>query len=193
MRGSSGFGRAWEMADQREKRAGVIEDMGTVNAWARTQPWADASRIVIAGGSYGGWIVLMGLERQPKLWSAGLDLFGIADLRTLLRTTDKTVRAMFIEEFGEPDQDAALLAAWSPLADAARIGAPLFVYQGQNDPRVPRAESDAIVKVLRKRGVAVEYMVAKDEGHSVAHRENQIELLSRAARFLEEHAAPAAP
>jgi dipeptidyl aminopeptidase/acylaminoacyl peptidase len=185
--GSTGFGRAWELADNREKRGDVLRDMESLNRWVKAQPWADPGKVVVFGGSYGGWVVLMGLTRQPGPWSAGVDLVGVADLRTLLRSTDQTIRAVFVDEFGDLDRDEALLAAWSPLPDAAKIRAPLFVYQGANDPRVPRGESDAIVSAVRRNGLPVEYMIAADEGHSLDRRENQIAFLSRSARFLEEH------
>ncbi|MGZ6029637.1 MAG: alpha/beta hydrolase family protein, partial [Myxococcaceae bacterium] len=187
VRGSTGFGRAWEMADNREKRGDVLKDIASVNAWVKQQPWADPGRVVIFGGSYGGWVVLMGLTHQQALWSAGIDLVGVADLRTLLRSTDQLIRAIFVDEFGDLEKDQALLAAWSPLPDVDKITAPLFVYQGQNDPRVPRAESDAIVRALRSHARPVEYMIAPNEGHSLDRRENQIEFYSRTARFLEEH------
>jgi dipeptidyl aminopeptidase/acylaminoacyl peptidase len=92
-----------------------------------------------------------------------------------------------VDEFGDVEKDRDLLAAWSPLRDADRITAPLFVYQGANDPRVLRSESDAIVTALRRSGRPVEYMIAADEGHSLDRRENQIEFFARTARFLEEH------
>lgn len=187
VRGSTGFGRAWEMADNREKRGDVLRDMETVNRWIRAQPWADGERIVLFGGSYGGWVVLMGLTRQQALWKVGIDLVGVADLATLLASTDQAIRSIFVDEFGDLEKDRELLAAWSPLADADRITAPLFVYQGENDPRVRRSESDAIVRALRRKGLPVEYMIAKDEGHSLDRRENQIEFFARTARFLEEH------
>jgi len=91
-----------------------------------------------------------------------------------------------VTEFGDVDKDVALLDAWSPIHDVAKIAAPLFVYSGQNDPRVPRSESDSIVVALRTRGVPVEYMVAANEGHTVDRRETKIELLTRTARFLED-------
>jgi dipeptidyl aminopeptidase/acylaminoacyl peptidase len=72
------------------------------------------------------------------------------------------------------------------MRDRDKIVAPLFVYAGQNDPRVPRSESDAIVRALRERGIPVEYMVAATEGHTVDRRETKIELLTRTARFLED-------
>ena len=87
-------------------------------------------------------------------------------------------------------KDAAFLKTISPIEAIDKINDPLFVYAGANDPRVPRAESDQVVKALRERGVPVEYMVADNEGHSVARRENQIALYSRVARFLEQELAP---
>jgi dipeptidyl aminopeptidase/acylaminoacyl peptidase len=188
VRGSTGFGRSYEMADNREKRGNVLRDMATVNAWVRAQPWCDASRVVVFGGSYGGYLTLMALTRQPQLWRAGVDLYGTTNLRTFMRSTDQAIRSILTPEFGDPDRDGDLLDAYSPSRDIANIVAPLFVYAGQNDPRVPRAESDAIVVALRERGVPVEYMVAPDEGHSIDHRDNRVELMTRVARFLEDNA-----
>jgi dipeptidyl aminopeptidase/acylaminoacyl peptidase len=186
VRGSSGFGRAYEQADNREKRADWLKDVETVNAWAKSQPWCDPDRVVVSGQSYGGYTTLMALTRQPSLWRAGVDLYGPADLRSLLMKTDQAIRSVFVDEFGDVDKDAALLALFSPLKDVDKIQAPLFVYQGENDPRVVRSESDSIVVALRKRGVPVEYMVAANEGHTADRKETKVELLTRTARFLED-------
>lgn len=186
MRGSTGFGRAYDMADNREKRADWLEDVATVNTWVRSQRWADAERVAVMGGSYGGYTTLMALTRQPLAWRAGVDLVGVADLRQFLLTTDTAIRSGFIPEFGDVDKDAALLERFSPMRDVGRIVRPLFVYAGQNDPRVPRSESDTIVRALRSRGIPVEYMVAASEGHSMDGREITIEFLTRVARFLED-------
>ena len=184
VRGSSGFGRAFEMADDREKRADWLKDLETVNTWARSQPWCDPDRIVVWGQSYGGYTTLMALTRQPTLWRAGVDLYGPANLRALLKTTDPVIRSVFVQEFGDVDRDTALLEQFSPMRDVDQIVRPLFVYAGQNDPRVPRAESDALVRAVRQRGIPNEYMVAASEGHTVDRRETRIELLTRSARFL---------
>lgn len=187
VRGSSGFGLAYTEADNREKRADWLRDVATANAWARAQPWCDPERVVVYGGSYGGYTTLMAMTRQPSLWRAGIDLFGMADLRTFLRSVNAPrYRAWYVAEYGDVDQDAQLIAELSPMRDVDKIVRPLFVYAGANDPRVPRSESDAIVKALRTLGTPVEYMVAADEGHGVDRRENKIELLIRTARFLED-------
>jgi dipeptidyl aminopeptidase/acylaminoacyl peptidase len=187
VRGSSGFGRAYEAGDNGPKRIDAFKDIESTGRWAASQPWADKDRVVVYGGSYGGYTVLVALTRMPDIWRAGVDLFGVANLKTFMATTSGFIREIFLVEFGDPDKDAAFLDSISPLRDADKIVDPLFVYAGANDPRVPRTEDDLIVKALRARKVPVEYMVAANEGHSLARRENQIAFCARAARFLETH------
>jgi dipeptidyl aminopeptidase/acylaminoacyl peptidase len=187
VRGSSGFGRAYEAADNGPRRLDAFKDIEATGRWAAAQPWADKDRVVVYGGSYGGYTVLVALTRMPDIWRAGVDQFGVANLKTFMATTSGFIREIFLVEFGDPDKDQAFLDSISPVLAADKIVDPLFVYAGANDPRVPRSESDLIVKALRARKVPVEYMVANNEGHSLAHRENQIEFYARAARFLETH------
>jgi dipeptidyl aminopeptidase/acylaminoacyl peptidase len=186
VRGSSGFGRDYVMADDGAKRREALKDIQTTGKWVAAQPWADKDRIVIYGGSYGGYTTLVGLTRYPHVWRAGVNLFGVANWVTFMRTTTGYIREVFKVEIGNPDRDRALLEELSPIRDVVKIRSPLFVYAGANDPRVPRSESDQIVNALRTRGVPVEYMVADDEGHSLARRKTQIEFLARCARFLEQ-------
>jgi len=137
------------------------------------------------GGSYGGYTTLIALSRWPDIWRAGVNIFGVANLKTFMATTSGLIRKIFLVEFGDPEKDGEFLAQISPVNDVDKIVDPTFVYAGANDPRVPRSESDLIVKALRQRGVPSEYMVAENEGHSLARRENQIELYVRVTRFLE--------
>jgi dipeptidyl aminopeptidase/acylaminoacyl peptidase len=183
IRGSAGFGRAFEMADDKEKRGDALRDVQSVNDWLRRQAWCDPDRLVIEGASYGGYLVLMALTQQAKLWRAGVDLAGPSDLTTMLRS-DATPRR-YLGEFGDVERDAALLRQWSPLHQVSTIVTPLFVYQGENDPRVPRAQADAIVQALRARNIPVEYMVGAGEGHTLDRHENQVEFLTRVLRFLQ--------
>jgi dipeptidyl aminopeptidase/acylaminoacyl peptidase len=185
VRGSSGYGRAYGMADNGPKRRNALKDIETTGKWVAAQPWADKKRVVIYGGSYGGYTTLVGLTRYPSLWHAGVDLFGVVNWVSFMKTSSGWLRERFKTEIGDPEKEQALLEELSPIKDVAKIKAPLFVYAGANDPRVPRSEDDQIVKALRGRGVLVEYMVAANEGHSLSRRENQIEFYSRAARFLE--------
>jgi dipeptidyl aminopeptidase/acylaminoacyl peptidase len=193
VRGSSGFGRAFEAADDGPRRLEAFKDIETTGRWAASQPWADPERVIIFGGSYGGYTVLIGLTRMPELWRAGVDLFGVANMKSFMATTTGFIREIFRVEFGDPDKDAAFLDAISPINDVEKIVGPLFVYAGANDPFVPRGESDQIVRALRQRGIPVEYMVAENEGHSLERRENLIAFTARMARFLEAHAGPRQP
>jgi dipeptidyl aminopeptidase/acylaminoacyl peptidase len=190
VRGSGGFGRAFEEADNGPGRLEAFKDIEATGRWAASQPWADPDRVIIYGGSYGGYTVLVGLTRMPQLWRAGVNLFGVANMKTFMSTTSGFIREIFLLEFGDPNKDAAFLTSISPLEDVNKIVDPLFVYAGANDPRVPRGESDQVVRALRQRKVPVEYMVSENEGHSLARKENLIEFLARATRFLEKHAGP---
>ncbi|MFO0574286.1 MAG: prolyl oligopeptidase family serine peptidase [Polyangia bacterium] len=187
VRGSTGFGRAYAMADDLHKRPDSVRDLEEVALWIGRQPWADKDRLVAMGLSYGGYMVLMALTRQPKLWRAGVDLFGFANMRTNIESTSGYIREVLKAEYGDPEQDGAFLDSISPIYDISKIVAPLFVYAGANDLRVPRSESDQIVAALRARKSVVEYMVAENEGHSLNLRETQLTFISRVARFLEYH------
>ncbi|HWM85290.1 MAG TPA: S9 family peptidase [Kofleriaceae bacterium] len=184
VRGSTGFGRAYEQGDNGKKRMDAVKDMEAVGRWAVAQPWCDG-RAILFGGSYGGYMTLMGLVHQTDLWKAGVDLVGPSNLISFMATTTAEIRTIFLEEFGDPEKDREFLMSISPIGKIDKIVAPLFIYQGANDPRVPQAESEQVVSALRKRGVPVEYMLVMNEGHSLEHKENHAAFLGRAARFLE--------
>jgi dipeptidyl aminopeptidase/acylaminoacyl peptidase len=186
IRGSTGFGADWQSGDDKEKRADAMKDMETLNVWIRGQPWCDNELIVVGGISYGGYMALLALTRQPTLWAAGIDGSGMSDLRTMEKNEDQTVRVFDEEEFGTIGKDDAVLQDWSPLKDVAKVVAPLFVYQGVHDPVTPQGEADQMVAALRAHGVPVEYMLLENEGHGISRRENIVSYLTRSYRFLAE-------
>lgn len=187
IRGSTGFGIDYEQADDRERRIDALRDVESINRWARTQPWCDGDRLVIGGISYGGYMTLLALARQPTLWRAGIDGSGMSNLKTMEQLEDQTIRAYDDTEFGMLGKDDALLAEWSPITRVDQITAPVFVYQGVRDPVTPQHEADQIVAALRRRHVPVEYMLIANEGHGVTRRENLIAYFARSYRFLAEH------
>ena len=189
IRGSSGFGVDYEEADNREHRADAVRDVETVNRWARAQPWCDGDRLVIGGISYGGYMTLLALTRQPTLWRAGIDGSGMSNLKTMEQLEDQIIRVFDETEFGALGKDDALLEEWSPITAVDRIVAPVFVYQGVRDPVTPQHEADQIVAALRRRHVPVEYMLIANEGHGVTRRENLIAYFARSYRFVAEHLA----
>jgi dipeptidyl aminopeptidase/acylaminoacyl peptidase len=134
IRGSTGFGVEYEQADNREHRIDAVRDVESVNRWARTQPWCDGDKLVIGGISYGGYMTLLALTRQPTLWRGGIDGSGMSNLKTMEQLEDQTIRAIDDTEFGVLGKDEALLAEWSPITSVDKIVAPVFVYQGVRDP-----------------------------------------------------------
>lgn len=193
VRGSTGFGRAYELADNGARRTSAIRDVDSVATWALAQPWADKDRAVIFGAGYGGYIALLELSRLPSRFRAGVDLFGLVSLRGALASKSGRTSPSLAAELGDPIKDAEFLDSISPLANVASIKAPLFVYAAAADPRAPRRDTDHLVRALRERGVPVEYMVAVDEGHSLRRFNNQVEAAARAARFLEKALARRGP
>jgi dipeptidyl aminopeptidase/acylaminoacyl peptidase len=187
VRGSVGFGKAYEQADNGRKRMDAVNDLGVVNRWIREQRWADPEKLVVAGASYGGYMTYMALGHQPDQWHAGIGMMGVVNLLTLLTNTSGMLKEVLRGEFGQLPAERQFLASISPIAVVRRMRAPVFVYQGANDPRVPRSEQDQLIHALRRQGVPVEYMVASDEGHSLSHRHNKLQLMGRSTRFLEQH------
>ncbi|MGH8051420.1 MAG: S9 family peptidase [Arenimonas sp.] len=186
IRGSSGFGRSFEAADNGAKRFDSFRDIDAVRHWLSDQGWADSNKLIVLGESFGGFLVLHEVTVNPTAWRAGVDQYGISDFLSFMDSTTGLVRQNYLHELGDPNADRELLVRLSPLAAVNRIASPLLVYAGENDPRVPRAQSDAIVDALRKRGVPVQYMLGKEEGHGVRNRDNRIQLLLRTAKFLEQ-------
>src|SRR5262249_4928087 len=113
VRGSTGFGRQYEQADDYRKRMDAVRDVEDVGRWASGQPWADPDKLVILGGSYGGYMTLMGVTHHPKMWKAGVDLFGVYSWRSFMATTSGVIREVFQKEIG-PESDKSFLDAVSP-------------------------------------------------------------------------------
>jgi dipeptidyl aminopeptidase/acylaminoacyl peptidase len=174
VRGSTGYGKAYLAADNAEKREDSVRDIGAILDWIATQPDLDPSRVVVHGGSYGGYMVLASMAHYAPRLAGGVDLFGISNWISFLQNTEGYRRDLRRVEYGD-ERDPAMRAVFeriSPLNMSQRMTKPMMVYQGVNDPRVPKSESDQLVRRLREQGVEVWYVVAADEGHSLARKAN---------------------
>ncbi len=189
-RGSTGFGRDfWEASFQKWGQE-MQDDITDGTQWLVDQGIADAERIAIYGGSYGGYATLMGLVKEPELYAAGIDYVGVSNMFTFMNTIPpywEPLLDMMYEMVGHPEKDSAMLASVSPVQRADEIVAPLFVAQGANDPRVNKDESDQMVEAMKARGVAVEYMVKDNEGHGFANEENRFDFYRAMESFLATH------
>jgi dipeptidyl aminopeptidase/acylaminoacyl peptidase len=185
VRGSTGYGKRFEHLDDVERRLDSVRDLASLHAWLGAQPRIDASRAVVYGRSYGGYMVLAALAFQPELWAAGIECVGISSLVTFLENTSPYRRAVREREYGSLEHDRAFLVEASPITHVDAIRAPLFIQHGRNDPRVPVSESEHIHAVLTEKGVPSELLIFEDEGHTIAKLSNRIETFSRAVAFLD--------
>jgi dipeptidyl aminopeptidase/acylaminoacyl peptidase len=185
VRGSTGYGKRFEHLDDVERRLDSVRDLEALHAWLAAQPRIDASRAVVYGRSYGGYMVLAALAFQPELWAAGIECVGISSLVTFLENTSPYRRAVREREYGSLEHDRAFLEAASPMTHVDAIRAPLFIQHGRNDPRVPVGESEHIHTVLSEKGVPSELLIFEDEGHAIAKLSNRIETFTRAVAFLD--------
>jgi dipeptidyl aminopeptidase/acylaminoacyl peptidase len=189
VRGSEGYGKTWQHADDGPKRLDIITDIEDAAKWAREKFTSGGKppKVGIYGGSYGGYSVLMGMTKFAGAYDAGVDIVGISDLRTFLRNTAPYRRILRTNEYGDPDKDAEALAKLSPMTYVDQVKAPLLIVQGASDPRVPAGEAVQIHDALEKKGVECELMIFPDEGHGAQRRDNRVLQLGHAIAFFEKH------
>jgi dipeptidyl aminopeptidase/acylaminoacyl peptidase len=188
-RASTGFGKAFLNAGDRQWGLKMHDDLIDAATWAVKQGYADPKKIAIYGGSYGGYATLAGLTFTPDFFACGVDIVGPSNLKTLIAAIPPywtTARAMFDRRVGNVDdpKDAELVRNASPLFRANAIKRPLLIGQGANDPRVNKAESEQIVDAIAKNNGSVTYVIYSDEGHGFARPENRIDFNARAENFL---------
>ncbi len=189
VRGSSGFGAAYERADDGAKKLDGVRDFRAVGEWIASQPWADPRRIAVMGPSAGGYYTLMTIAHQPDLWRAAVAIVPLYDLRLALAAMDGDLRLFLSHELA-PDDEPALLAALSPSTYVDSIRTPLFVYAGARDVRTPAEQILSLVGSLRQRGRRVEFMLAQESGHSRSSPATVAEMDTRVLRFLRTELAP---
>lgn len=187
IRGSTGYGKSYQKLIHRDWGGGEMKDIEAAVHYLRGLDWVDAERIGIFGRSFGGFASLSAVSRLPEYWAAAVDIVGPSNLVTLIETGPPHWRKMDERTIGDPVKDFDFLMSRSPVTYADQIKSPLFIIQGANDQRVPKAESDQIVERLRARGVKVRYDVYEDEGHGFSKRENELKVWKDASEFLEEY------
>jgi dipeptidyl aminopeptidase/acylaminoacyl peptidase len=191
-RGSTGYGKAFLNAANRQWGKTMHDDLIDACNWAAAQGYVDARKIAIFGGSYGGYAALAGVTFTPEFFSCAVDMVGPSNLKTLISAIPpywKPMRSVFDVRLGNVDdpKDADLIREASPLFKVERIKRPLLIGQGANDPRVKQAESEQIVAAIEKNGGRVTYVLYPDEGHGFARPENRIDFNARAEAFLAEN------
>ncbi|HEX8493997.1 MAG TPA: S9 family peptidase [Pyrinomonadaceae bacterium] len=187
VRGSTGYGKTYAHLDDVRKREDSVKDLAAAVEWLKTEGGADARRIAVMGGSYGGYMTLAAITLYPDLWAAAVDTVGIANFESFLKNTSGYRRKLREVEYGSLERDLDFLKSISPLYKVNQIKAPLMVIHGKNDPRVPYTEAEQIVKALRERNAPVEYKLFDDEGHGIAKLSNRLIVYPLVADFLDRY------
>jgi dipeptidyl aminopeptidase/acylaminoacyl peptidase len=192
VRGSSGYGRTYLDLDNGMRREDAVRDIGALLDWIAAQPGLDQDRVMVYGGSYGGYMVLASLMHYSDRLRGGVDIVGISDFISFLENTEAYRRDLRRAEYGD-ERDPEMRAFFeriSPLRNAHRITTPLFVIHGQNDPRVPISEAEQIVSQVRALDRPVWFMKALNEGHGFARRENQDLMRDLVVLFFQQYLLP---
>lgn len=182
--GSTGYGRSWQAAIHKDWGGVDLRDLRAVTTWMTEQKEFDQKRLAVYGGSYGGFATLLCVTQIPDVWRCAVDVFGVANLVTMLENAQPNWRRFLARWIGELPGDRDKLVERSPITHIENVKCPMLILQGSNDPRVPQDESDQVVAKLRALGRRVEYVVYPDEGHGFTKKKNADDAYGRIIEFL---------
>lgn len=189
VRGSSGYGKEFLALDNGYKREDSVLDIGKLIDWVEGQDELDHERIAVMGGSYGGYMVLASMAHFNHRLRCGIDIVGISNFITFLKNTKSYRRRLRRVEYGD-ERDPAMrqhLEKISPTTNAHKINKPIFIVQGQNDPRVPASEAEQMLRAIRNNGGEAWYLLAKDEGHGFRKKRNRDYFTQTVILFLQRY------
>ena len=190
-RGSTGYGKEFQQANLFDMGGGDLEDVLSAADWIKRTDYVDPKKVILMGGSYGGYLTMMGTTKAPDVWAAGVPIVPFVNWFTEIQNEDPVLQQIDLATMGDPEKNKALYEDRSPINFIDQIKAPLYLLAGGNDPRCPKSEAQQVVDAIKKRGGVVEYKVYDNEGHGFARVENQIDAYKRVADFLIAHVPPA--
>ena len=184
-RGSTGYGKEFLDLNRFDPGGGDLKDVVQAAKFLETTGYVDSRRIALMGGSYGGYLTMMGVTKTPAVWAAGVAIVPFVNWFTEIEHEDPVLRQYDLANWGDPVRNRALYEDRSPIFFVDRIVAPVLILAGANDPRCPKEESDQVVEAIRLRGGAVEYHAYENEGHGFSRLENLIDSYRRVVSFLD--------
>lgn len=187
VRGSTGYGKKYASLDNVRNRENSVKDIAALVEYLKTRDDIDPNRIIVYGGSYGGYMVLACLTLYPDLFAAGIDVVGISNFVTFLQNTADYRRSNRESEYGSLEKDFDFMQSISPLNKVDKIKSPLMIIHGRNDPRVPVTEAEQMHEAITGRGGVSELLIYEDEGHGIAKLKNRLDLYPKIIDFLNKH------
>ena len=191
-RGSTGYGKEFMDANRFDMGGGDLQDTFAAADWIQKTGYVDAKKLVVLGGSYGGYMSMMALTKAPQIWAAGVPIVPFVNWFTEVENEDPLLHEYDLATMGDPVKNKALWEDRSPINFVDHIKAPLLLLAGGNDPRCPKSEAQQVADAIKKRGGTVELKIYENEGHGFARVENQIDAYTRVAEFLKKY-VPAPP
>ena len=190
-RGSTGYGKEFQQANLFDMGGGDLQDVLSAADWIKQTGYVDPKKLILMGGSYGGYLTMMGVTKAPEVWAAGVPIVPFVNWFTEIQNEDPVLQQSDLATMGDIVKNKALYEDRSPINFIDQIKAPLYLLAGGNDPRCPKSEAQQVVDAIKKRGGVVEYKVYENEGHGFAKVEHQIDAYKRVADFLQAHVPPA--
>jgi dipeptidyl aminopeptidase/acylaminoacyl peptidase len=190
-RGSTGYGKEFQQANLFDMGGGDLQDVLSAADWIKQTGYVDPKKLILMGGSYGGYLTMMGVTKAPDLWAAGVPIVPFVNWFTEIQNEDPALQQSDLATMGDLEKNKARYEDRSPINFVDQIKAPLYLLAGGNDPRCPKTEAQQVVDAIKKRGGVVEYKVYENEGHGFSKVENQIDAYKRVAGFLKAHVPPA--
>jgi len=190
-RGSTGYGKEFQHANLFDMGGGDLQDVLAAADWIKQTGYLDPRKIALMGGSYGGYMTMMGVTKAPDVWAAGVPIVPFVNYFTEIANEDPVLREMDLATMGDPVKNKALWEERSPINFVDRIKAPLLLLAGGHDPRCPKSEAMQVLDAVKKRGGVAELKIYENEGHGFSKVENQIDSWKRIADFLKAHVPPA--
>jgi dipeptidyl aminopeptidase/acylaminoacyl peptidase len=187
VRGSTGYGMDFQRANYQDLGGGDLTDEVYAARFLQATGYVNPKKIGITGGSYGGFMTMMAIGKTPDTWAAAVELYGIINWFTMLKTSDPQLQEYEKSLLGDPEKDRKTYEDSSPITYIHSVKAPLLVLQGDNDPRVPKGEATQVVDLLRKDGRIVDVHYYANEGHGFEKRENQIDSIRRTVEWFEKY------
>jgi dipeptidyl aminopeptidase/acylaminoacyl peptidase len=187
VRGSTGYGMEFEKANYQDLGGADLKDEIAGVDFLKATGLIDTKKVGIWGGSYGGFMTLMAIGKNPDLWAAAVDEFGILNWYTMLEHSDARLQEYEKTLLGDPVKDKSVYEASSPLKYIREEKAPLLVLQGERDIRVPKEEAEQVVEILKTEGRTVDAVYYPEEGHGFIKREHQVDELTRSVDWFEKY------
>jgi dipeptidyl aminopeptidase/acylaminoacyl peptidase len=190
-RGSTGYGKEFQQANLFDMGGGDLQDVLAAADWIKQTGYVDPKKLILMGGSYGGYMTMMGVTKAPEVWAAGVPIVPFVNWFTEIQNEDPVLQQSDLATMGDLEKNKALYEDRSPINFIDQVKAPLLLLAGGHDPRCPKEETQQVVDAIKQRGGVVDYKVYENEGHGFARVENQIDAYKRASQFLQARVPPA--